>query len=152
MNTKGYGGRTLRKTIRVETNDTDFPKFNLIVTGFVEKFVSIVPSRIKLAGELGTPITEIVSIIPEKKYPFKITDVSAKKGDNIRYDLQETTVEGGGKGYQLTVENTKQDAGRYFDSIILRTDSTIQPELVISLYGNLSAKPKPSEKPVQEKP
>lgn len=116
----------------------------------MEKFVSIVPSRIKLAGELGTPLKEVVRIIPEKKYPFKITEVSAKKGTNIRYNLQETTGQEGKKGYQLTVENTKEETGRYFDSIILKTDSKIQPELVISVYGNLS--PIPPAKPDQGKP
>ena len=118
----------------------------------MEKFVTIIPSRIKLAGELGTPIKEVVRIIPEEKYPFKITDVSAKRGTSFRQDLQETTVEGGKKGYQLTVENTKNETGRYFDSIILKTDSTIQPELVISVYGNLSAKTTPPAKPAQGAP
>jgi hypothetical protein len=142
VNTKGFGGRTLKKTIKVETNDTRRPKFNLIVKGFVERFVTITPARIRLTGEPKTPIKTSVSIIPEKKYPFKILDVNAKKGKNIRQDLQETKTSKGEKGYLLTVENLKKETGRYFDTIILKTDSKIQPEITISVYGNIFTKKK----------
>jgi len=121
----------------VETNDSRYPKFNLVVTGLVEKFVTILPERIKLAGQPQTPIKTSVSIIPEEKFPFKILEVTAKTGTNIRQDLQETEISKGKKGYLLTVENLKKETGRYFDTITLKTDSKIRPEIAISVYGNI---------------
>ena len=114
----------------------------MIITGFVEKFVTISPERIKLTGEPQTPIQSIVSITPEDKYPFKILEVTAKNGKNIRQSFQETEISKGKKGYVLTVENTKKETGRYFDTITLKTDSKIQPEIDITVYGNIFAKTK----------
>jgi hypothetical protein len=37
----------------------------------------------------------------------------------------------------LTVENTKNKKGRFFDIIYLKTNSKIRPEIKISLYGNI---------------
>ncbi|MBA4366994.1 MAG: hypothetical protein C0403_05075 [Desulfobacterium sp.] len=137
VNTNGFGGHQLKKTIQVETNDNRYPKFNLVVTGYVEKFVTILPERIKLAGQPQTLIKTSVSIIPEEKFPFKILEVTAKTGINIRQDLQETEISTGKKGYLLTVENLKKETGRYFDTITLKTDSKIRPEIAISVYGNI---------------
>ncbi len=108
-----------------------------MVTGLVEKFVTILPERIKLAGQPQTQIKTSVSIIPEEKFPFKILEVTAKTGINIRQDLQETEISKGKKGYLLTVENLKKETGRYFDTITLKTDSKIRPEIAISVYGNI---------------
>jgi len=78
--------------------------------------------------------------MPEEKYPFRILEVTARNGSHIRQDLQETEISKGKKGYLLTVENIKQEAGRYFDTVILKTDSQIQPEISISVYGNIFSK------------
>ncbi|MBW2583346.1 MAG: hypothetical protein JRE36_07160, partial [Deltaproteobacteria bacterium] len=45
--------------------------------------------------------------------------------------------------YGLKVENLKQGTGRYFDTIILETDSKILPRLRVRVYGNL--RPRKSE-------
>jgi hypothetical protein len=131
----------MNKSIRVETNDPNNKNFNLKITGDVEKFVTISPSRLRLSGESGASIKGSVKIIPEKKYPFKILSVSAKNGKDIHQELKEAEHKEG-KGYLLTVENIKKDAGRYFDVITLKTDSKIRPEIQISVYGNISSKKK----------
>ncbi|MBW1821515.1 MAG: hypothetical protein JRI92_07085 [Deltaproteobacteria bacterium] len=141
VNTNGYGGRKMNKSIRVETNDPNNKNFNLKITGDVEKFVTISPSRLRLSGESGASIKGSVKIIPEKKYPFKILSVSAKNGKDIHQELKEAEHKEG-KGYLLTVENIKKDAGRYFDVITLKTDSKIKPEIQISVYGNISSNSK----------
>jgi len=131
----------MNKSIRVETNDPNNKNFNLKITGDVEKFVTISPSRLRLSGESGASIKGSVKIIPEKKYPFKILSVSAKNGKDIHQELKEAEHKEG-KGYLLTVENIKKDAGRYFDVITLKTDSKIKPEIQISVYGNISSNSK----------
>jgi len=139
VNTNGYGGRKLSKSIQVETNDPKKKSFNLMITGYVEKFATITPPRVSLLGEPGMPIKSSVRIIPEKKYPFKIQSVNIKEGVNIRHELKEETFKEG-KGYLLTVENLQSNAGPYFDIITLKTDSPIRPEIQISVYGNIAPK------------
>ena len=118
---------------------------HLTVSGKVENFVTIVPKRATLRGFPGDKIKSTVKIIPEKKYPFGISDVTATNGKYIRYSLEKNksseTME-----YVLTVENLKNDAGRYFDTIKLKTDSKIRPEIKIYVYGYISNRPENSKK------
>ena len=113
-----------------------------MISGDVERFVTIRPSNISLRGFVGEPIKSSVSIIPEKKYPFKIVGIRAKDGKYINFQLQEIK-QSETIAYELKVENLKQDTGRYFDSIILETDSKIKPQLDVRVYGFL--RPRKSE-------
>ena len=108
------------------------------MSGEVEKFVSIFPQRVNLRGKIGTEIKRTVKIIPEKKYPFKITGIRADKGIFIDYRLEDTR-KSGGNFYLLKIKNKKTSKGGYHDSIYLKTDSKIQPEIKISIYGNILA-------------
>ena len=83
-----------------------------------------------------------MSVIPEKKYPFKILKVTARDGKNIKFELDEVASSANG-AYQLKVENLKPDSGRYYDTIFLETDSKIRPQLSLRVYGNL--RPRKSE-------
>jgi len=126
----------MKKTASVYSNDKNRPRMDLIISGQVEKFVTIRPRHVNLRGYSGDTIKASVSLIPEKKYPFKIQKVSAKDGSNIKFQLKEVELSANGT-YELTVENLKQDTGRYFDTIILETDSAIRPQLKVRVYGNL---------------
>ena len=131
----------MKKTASVYTNDKNSLRMDLIITGSVEKFVTIRPRRISLRGYSGDSIKALVSLIPEKKYPFKILKVSAKDGRNIKFQLEEVELSDNG-AYELKVENLKQSPGRYSDTIILETDSKIRPQLSVRVYGNLRARKK----------
>ena len=126
----------MRKTAGVYTNDKTRPRQDLIISGQVEKFVTIRPQHANMRGFVGDPIKATVTIISEKKYPFKILNLRAKDGKYIKYQLEETK-ESGTTAYKLIVENLKTDAGRYYDSIILETDSKIRPQLNVRVYGYL---------------
>jgi hypothetical protein len=132
----------MKKTASVYSNDKNHSRMDLVITGQVEKFVTIRPKHVNLRGYTGDSIKASVSLIPEKKYPFKILKVRAKDGNNIKFQLEEVGLSGNG-AYELKVENLKQDAGRYFDTIILETDSKIRPQLNVRVYGNL--RPRKSE-------
>ena len=106
---------------------------DLVISGAVEKFVTIQPRNINLSGYAGDSVKALVFIIPEKKYPFKILKASAKDGSNIKFELEETELSANG-AYKLKVENLKQDTGRFYDTIILETDSKIQPQLSVRVY------------------
>jgi len=115
---------------------------DLVISGQVDKFVTIQPKHINLRGYTGDTLEASVSLIPEKKYPFKILNARAKDGKNIKFELDEVELSANG-AYELKVENLKQDTGRYFDTIFLETDSKIRPQLSVRVYGNL--RPRKSE-------
>jgi hypothetical protein len=129
----------------VKTNTPNKPVLHLTVTGNVEKFVTIDPKRISLRGVAGSRIKSIVRIVPEEKYPFKITESQASNGKNIRFKLQ-TLNNTKKEEYMLLVENLKKDKGRYVDTIKLKTDSKIKPEIKIYVYGYIMDPPKNKKK------
>ena len=124
----------MRKTAGVYTNDKTRPQQDLVISGQVEKFVTIRPQNVNMRGFVGDPIKGTVTIIPEKKYSFKILNLRAKDGKYIKYQLEETK-ESDTTVYKLNIENQKTDAGRYYDSIILETDSNIRPQINVRVYG-----------------
>ncbi len=131
----------MKKTAGVYTNDKNRPRMDLVISGQVERFVTIRPKHVNLRGYAGDSIKASVSLIPEKKYPFKILKARAKDGNNIKFELEDLTKSENG-AYTLKVENLKKDIGRYFDTIILETDSKIRPELSVRVYGNLRPRKK----------
>ena len=126
----------MRKTASVYTNDKSRSRIDLAISGQVEKFVTIRPRHVNLRGYAGDSIKTLVTVIPEKKYPFKILKVSAKDGKNIKFQLDEVQSSANG-AYALKVENLKPDTGRYYDTIFLETDSKIRPKISVRVYGNL---------------
>lgn len=106
----------------------------------------------RLSGPFDQVPKAAVRIIAQNKYPFKIVDVKAQKGDSIRFDLTEIK-QPETAGYLLSVENTKKERGRYFDMIHLKTDSSIQPEIQIRVYGSIldPIKPPADTNPVKQK-
>jgi hypothetical protein len=61
------------------------------------------------------------------------------KEGNVNVEMVEEPVSDAGerKRYKLTVTNLKREKARYFDTIVLKTDSDVRPELKISVYGNI---------------
>ena len=145
MNTSGYGGRKLKKSATVFTNDKSRAKIQLGISGDVERFATINPKMVSFRGFPGDSLKQTVKIIPIDKYPFKIVDVSAKKGDNIKFALSEIK-QSPVVGYALFVENTKKDTGTYSDTIIVKTDSSIKPEFSVRVYGYIRARSKDQKK------
>ncbi len=130
----------MKKTAEVHSNDKSLPIVRIEISGVVEKFVTIIPRAISLRGFVGDDIKKAVTIIPEKKYDFKITKVRARNGKHINFQLEE--IKGTGrKEYSLTVENLLTKEGRYSDLIILETDSEIRSEVNVKVYGNLRQRP-----------
>ncbi|MEZ4526061.1 MAG: DUF1573 domain-containing protein [Desulfobacterales bacterium] len=138
VNTAGYGGRKLSKNITVFTNDPDPARrqIGLTIQGNVKKFVTISPNRVRMTGQVGNEIKSKVSIVPQPEYPFRILEVKTEKPDNIRVEL-ETLQKEAAMQYLLTVVNLKQSRIRYADNIILKTDSSVRPEIKINVYGDI---------------
>jgi hypothetical protein len=127
----------MRKTIRVTTTDPKKPVMLLNIGGSVKNFATITPNNVRLYGKVGEAVKETVRIVPETSYPFKILETKAQIGRDIRYELTSEKQSPGG-AYLLTVENLKQETGRYYDTIFLVTDSRVKPKISIQVYGKIS--------------
>jgi hypothetical protein len=119
------------------TTDPKKPVTQLTISGPVKNFATITPKNIRLYGKVGEPVKETVRIVPEESYPFKILETKAQIGRDIRYQLTSEKQAPGG-AYLLTVENLKQETGRYYDTIFLMTDSRVKPKISIQVYGKIS--------------
>ena len=144
MSTKGYGGRELNKSARVITNDPENQEIRLMVRGEVEKFATVQPKRVNLSGTVGETIEQTVTIIPETKEPFRILKTSAMKGTEITHELKETEVSGK-PAYELTIANTKDNPGRYYDRITLLTSRSDHTPLSVIVTGNIREKAKDAQ-------
>lgn len=103
----------------------------------IEKLADIQPEgTIRLVGNVGDVIKKNVTIIPEKKYKFKITTATTKSNNNIKCELAEQKPD----GYLLTIENIKKEKGRYYDVVSLKTTSKVRPEISIRVYGEVNEK------------
>jgi hypothetical protein len=136
FNTDGYSGKPLFQTIDIYTNDPARPKLEVSFQGTVERFANINPQKVRLSGKSNNPIASEVSIAPLPKYPFKIVKHEVKEGIYISYQFEEKT-ENGTTTYLIKIENTKKDPGLYKDVILLKTDSSIRPEIQIPITGNI---------------
>ena len=125
------------------TNDPENERFELKISGHVEKFVTIDPQRVFLTGSVGEKIEKTVKIIPETK-PFKILKVIAMKGSFFTHELKEIEVDGK-PAYELTIANTRQEAGRYFDQVTVLTDIGDQAPLSIVVSGDIKEKEKDAQ-------
>jgi hypothetical protein len=90
-----------------------------------------------MKGPAGQQLKETVIIIPEKDYPFKILEYRPVRGTDIGCNLSEIKKPDGTE-YRLVVESLKKQEYRFFDTICLKTDSRIQPEIRISVYGTFT--------------
>ena len=112
----------------------------LYISGSVMSVAKIDPTYARLAGQAGTDIEKTVTILPEKAYAFKIVKATAKNGHDIDVEIKPGRVHDA-SAYFLTIKNKKRDPGRYADSVILKTDSTIKPVITIPVYGHIIEKP-----------
>ncbi len=121
----------------MHTNAFNRPQFNLAVTGRVEKFADINPPRARLFGSADQDIQTVARIVARDKYPFEIKSVRSENPGNISFDLQRQEV-ARGIVYHLTIKNLKRAPGRYFDTLIIETDSAIMPEIKYFVIGIIS--------------
>ena len=134
----------MEKSAEVLTNDPKEPVVQLAIAGPVELFVVISPRTLNLRGIAGEKLQGTVSIVPEDKYRFKVTNAQAREG-RLNVSLSEVK-EGGKTAYALLVENIKAEAGSYNDTVVVKTDSPLQPELDVRVFVYLRPPPPPEKK------
>ncbi|MFW6335284.1 MAG: DUF1573 domain-containing protein, partial [Desulfosalsimonas sp.] len=127
-------GKEIGQSVILETNDSVQPKLRLRVTGKVEPYVTAEPRRVNLRGAAGEKISETVRILSQTKEALSTMEVSAVRGNDIVYELEEIK-DSGEKGYLLHVKNIREKPGRYHDSIHLETDSERIGRITIPVSG-----------------
>jgi hypothetical protein len=137
VDTSGYGGRELTKKVTVQTNDPKKPIAYFTIQGQVEKIATITPARILLKGPAGFPIKGTARIVPEKKYPFSLSEITDAKGENIQYSIEKLKANPTDE-YLVTVVNTQGKKGRYYETLRIPTDLDKVPEIKIWIYGDLT--------------
>lgn len=126
----------MNKRIQVFTNDPATNRIILSISGKVLIFAKIAPKYARLVGKSGTDIQKTITITREKAYPFKIVQAKARSGKDITFTIEEFSKEGA-DGYILTIENKREKAGRYADTLTLMTDSPVKSSLRVPVYGQI---------------
>ncbi len=112
------------------------PQLSLLVGGFVKKVYTISQKRIFLRGPSGSEIVDSVTIDPEDEYRFRVLEAKLQTGRHVSLSWH-AYQENNKTAYRFLVKNLKREKGRYNDSIVLRTDSPILPEIRIDIFGNI---------------
>lgn len=126
--------------ITLKTDSEILPDLKIFVTGNITspEIAEISPKRVMLKGPVGEVRPQAVMIKPKKGYAFKILECSPGRRKNIDCEFKEIK-NNGNKGYWVTVSNLKKKPGRYSDTITLKTDSKVQPEISVSVNGDIRA-------------
>jgi len=111
----------------------------------VDRVYTLSSRKVKLVGLLGEKLSQTVTLVPEENYPFSVTKLRAKRGKNIRFQLAEVT-EADKRRFEVTIENTRDDIGPYFDTVYLTTDSEYVSEITINVFGNIQKPPEEKTK------
>nr|NJM04117.1 hypothetical protein [Desulfobacula sp.] len=127
--TRGYGGKTMTKTILVKTNDPGHSALNLVVTGPVDRIAEILPPSVYLNGKAGDTLEAVVTITPSEKYAFTL--LGLEKRNNSRMETSLIPPEKGGKTWRIKIKCLSDKAGDLYDELILKTDSPYLPSLGI---------------------
>lgn len=131
--TNGYGGKIMKKTTRVNTNDTTNLSFNLIVTGKVEKVVNIEPEYVYMAGKTGQTLESFVRITPFDKYKFSITGLTQKMNAGIKAFIQ--APKKNKKTWNIRITANSYKPIKLHDVLIFSTDSEYMPDLEVKVYA-----------------
>jgi hypothetical protein len=136
----------MKKKATVFSNDPQRPQLLLTVAGSVEPFADIHPERIILRGYPGQTLRQELVVTPRAAYPFAITEVTAKYGQYIKFEMRkEQTPEG--LTYVVVVENIKATPGKYYDTLFMGTDNPLKPKIPIHVYGTIGAGPQKEAPP-----
>ncbi len=126
----------VRQVVKIHTNDPAYRIFTISMSGEVRPIARLTPEIVSLRGKPGEKISAQVKIVPAAVSDFDIASAQAKVGKDIDFTIEK-------KGtppdnyFLLTVNNIKQGAGRYFDIIVLKTDTIPERDIRVRVSGHL---------------
>ncbi|MBC2717382.1 MAG: DUF1573 domain-containing protein [Desulfobacteraceae bacterium] len=133
IDTTGYGGRDFSRSIMISTNEPMNSMLKVIISGRINDFAHFDPKKIIiLRGKAAEKIKLTVTITPDEKYPFTITNFEL---DEALKDVVKISLEKKDEKYVLTTENKMNTPGRYMGKIHLHTDSSFKPQINMIIRG-----------------
>jgi hypothetical protein len=100
----------------------------------VDRLYELSPRAVRLVGPVGSKISQTLKLTTTEKYPLHLVSIRAFRGTYIHCSLKKIA---GGKVavYDINVENTRTEPGRYIDTLYVKTDNKSKPEIDIPVYG-----------------
>ena len=123
------------KTVTVESNDPETPRYQLKLTGTAVAAVMLEPQAVNFGRITGPGIqTETVTVRAVKEeVTFNITEVDTRALPG--FEAEQKTLEKG-KAYQITLRSTEPiKPGRINGRIHIRTDNKDYPIFQVRVYG-----------------
>ncbi|WDP89071.1 MAG: DUF1573 domain-containing protein [Desulfobacter sp.] len=133
IETGGYGGQHLHRSILVKTNDPNNKKIYLTVTGKVTQSVTIKPAVVSLSGNPGQSLEALVTISPAKDFNIKILEMTQKIHTRIKAEL--AAPEQGNRDWHVKIRTYSDKADDFYDILTLKTDNPLKPELKVRVYA-----------------
>lgn len=100
----------------------------------------------RFSGKLNEKLSRTITIIPDKDYPFKISTLSLKnKTEGVQFSFTNHTGESGPE-YTVTLDAASDKPGSFSDTLIVKTDSSDIPEIMIPLSGYIMPPPRDNGK------
>jgi len=144
VDTVNRGGQLLTKRFRVYTNDPRERQTVLAVSGEVNAYIMVSPTRVRLVGRLGETLSQQVRIVPQG-YPFTIQEAKPSNGSDIRVTIETEGQKTAEQGFVLNVISTRREAGSFGDYILIKTDLKEKPTIGIPVSGRLYEKQLPEK-------
>ena len=125
--------------ITIHTNDANDPRIEVPVNVTVQGNLTVTPDKLRF-GSITQSQSSIKTItVTTRKDDLKIKKVKS----NIGFLKTEITTLEEGKRFQITVRvDENAPSGQFRETLIIQTNDTLQPEIQISVTGNVRAEPK----------
>ncbi len=127
----------VREVVKIHTNDPAYRIFTLSMSGEVRRLANLTPEMVSLRGKPGEKISAQVKIVPSAVPDFNITKAKAKVAKEIDFTIEKLGSPPD-HHFLLTVHNKKESQGRYFDIIVLETDTTPKREIQVRVSGHIA--------------
>jgi hypothetical protein len=133
--TQGYKGRIV-KTISVESNDPQNPHLRLVLKGKVKRYISSEPEYVYFASiQASTGASQRVHVFSNQDAPFRIARLTCSAPEIGVSDVRRSAK--GGYEFEVTVRPDLLP-GAICGEVVVETDSSRQPRLVIRVFGNVA--------------
>lgn len=121
----------------MRTDDPDNAKFNLIITGQVQKIIDVKPSTVSLNGKVGETLATQVSIQPMDGYDFKLTGLKARFNKGVSAQLVPPAQ--GKNTWTVKIETRSDKATDIYEVITVKTDNPLKSKLTIRVFATFTA-------------
>ena len=125
-------------------DDPDNRDLTLSVEGEVMTFAKVFPSRLRMSGLLDQANVKTVAITPSDDFDLKILDASFEDKSDLTCTIEKKK-ENKETSYILTITSPNKTAGRFKNTLIVKTNHPKIPKIEVPISGYVSEPPKPKD-------